>query len=77
VTSTFGGTPFRQIETYVDGVKQGSSRCPVTCLAKELEFFQGLSGLVAEVRMYNRILGQDEIAALSRGLGSQASGVKP
>jgi hypothetical protein len=30
----------------------------------QLEFFEGYSGLVSEIQMFNRVLNQDEVAAL-------------
>ena len=66
VTVTFGGSPFRAITIWVDGQQVDSGRCvKVPCVTKELDFFQGVTGKIAEVRMYDRILAADEIAALS------------
>jgi hypothetical protein len=70
LTATYGGSPFRQIEAWIDGVKLASGRSSAPCLTKELEFLQGFTGDLAEIRMYNRILSPDEISALSRGLGN-------
>ena len=72
VAVTYGGTPIRQIETWIDGVKQGSGRSQAPCVTKELEFLGDFTGQLAEVRMYNRILGESEIAALNRGCGQPA-----
>ena len=64
VTATFGGSPFRAITLWIDGKPIASGRSKAPCVTNELEFFQGVSGLIAEVRLYNRILAADEIAAL-------------
>ena len=68
VTATFGGTPFREIVVWVDGVRHEAGRSSSPCLTKELGFLQGFTGDLAEIRMYNRILDPAEIVSLSRGL---------
>ena len=76
VTATYGGSPFRVIETWVDGVKQASGRSSAPCLTKELELLQGFTGDLAEIRLYNRVLSADDIGALSRGLKASVPATK-
>ena len=64
VTATFGGKPVRQIRVYVDGILQGEGRSSSPCLTNELELLQGFTGQLSEIRLYNRILSPEEIAAL-------------
>ncbi len=71
LTATIGGKPFRQIESFIDGVKVGSGRCKAPCLTKEMDLFDGFTGQVSEIRIYNRILTPAEIASLARGLGGK------
>ena len=66
--ATFGGKPIRQIETWIDGVKQGSGRSKAPCVTKQLDMLAGFTGQVAEIRLYNRLLSPPEINALTRGL---------
>ena len=70
VVATFGGQPIRQIETWIDGVKRGSGRSKAPCVTKELEFLQGFTGQLAEIRMYNRLLSPSEISTLTCGLAA-------
>ena len=65
VAATFGGKP-RQIQIFVDGVLQGSGLNKAPCITKELDFLQDYTGLLSEIRMYNRILTPEEIQALAK-----------
>ena len=76
VTATYGGSPFRVIETWVDGVKLASGRSSAPCLTKELELLQGFTGDLAEIRLYNRVLSADDIGALNRGLKASVPATK-
>lgn len=64
-TFTFGGDPVRKIQIYLDGEFQAEGRSPSPCLTDNLEFLKDFTGEVAEIRLYNRILSPEEIAALS------------
>jgi hypothetical protein len=62
VTATYGGSPIRTIRVYLDGKLQGEGRSTCPCLTNELEFLQGFTGLLAEIRVHHRILSPQEIA---------------
>ncbi len=53
------------VQVYVDGKLQASKDVPFKCVNDSLEFLQGFSGEISEIRMYNRVLNSDEIAALA------------
>jgi hypothetical protein len=65
-TFTFGGDPVRKIQIYLDGALQAEGRSPAPCLTDNLEFLKDFTGELAEIRLYNRILSAEEIAALAR-----------
>ena len=65
VAATYGGQPLREIRVFLDGRDQGSGRSSAPCLTSELELLAGFTGLLSELRIYNRILNPDEIATLS------------
>ncbi len=64
-TFTFGGDPVRKIQIYLDGEFQAEGRSLAPCLTDNLEFLKDFTGELAEIRLYNRILTPEEIAALS------------
>ena len=66
VTATYGGKPVRQIRIYVDGVLLGQGRSVAPCLTNELEFLQGFTGLLAEIRIYHRVLDATEIVDMQK-----------
>ena len=65
VTATFGGSPFGGITLWVDGQQLHTVRSKAPCVTPELQFFQGISAHLAEVRMYNRVLAPPEIQSLN------------
>jgi len=65
VTATYGGNPVRSIRVYLDGILQGEGRNPAPCLTSELEFLQGFTGLLSEIRLYHRVLSPTEIASMA------------
>jgi hypothetical protein len=65
VAVTFGGSPVRQIRVFLDGKLQSEGRSSAPCLTDNLEFLQGFTGLLSEIRLYNRVLDDSEIAALT------------
>jgi hypothetical protein len=65
-TITYGGQPQRKIQVYLDGVFQAEMKSKAPCLTDNLEFLKDFTGLLSEIRMYNRVLTPGEIAALSK-----------
>ncbi len=61
VTVTLG----KSIAIYIDGRLQASKDIAIPCITDELEFLEGFTGQLSEIRMYNRVLNSDEIAALA------------
>jgi hypothetical protein len=66
IALAIGGSPVRTMQVWVDGKLVGSGKTKAPCLTKELEFLDGFTGQLAEIRMYNRVLSADEIAALAK-----------
>lgn len=66
VAVTFGGSPVRQIRVFLDGKLQAEGRSLAPCLTNNLEFLQGFTGSLAEIRLYHRVLDAAEIADLAR-----------
>ncbi len=66
---TFGGSPVRGIKVYLDGELQGEGRSKAPCLTDNLEFLKDFTGDLSFIRLYNRILTEEEI----KGMGSRKS----
>jgi PA14 domain/Chitobiase/beta-hexosaminidase C-terminal domain/Concanavalin A-like lectin/glucanases superfamily/Heparinase II/III-like protein len=64
---TFGGSPVRGIKVYLDGELQGEGRSKSPCLTDNLELLKDFTGDLSFIRLYNRILTEEEIRATDPG----------
>ncbi len=53
------------VQIYVDGKLQGEGHVKIPCLTDNLEFLEGFSGQISEIRIFNRILNSDDVKLLT------------